>query len=249
MSSAGGPSRRRIAGERSQGSAPEPASGRSRPARPGTTGTRPAEARSKQPGSERGRGSDTGHGGRPRKVRVPRDRARLAALRPPRHALRWFVPLLVLTVVAVAFGAYMGVRGVLDYREVEGIEQARSVAATEAGSAAETIFSYKHDKLDQHLSDSKQLMTDSFASEFSKSAPAVNELAPQRKIDVEATTRNAAVEECGDDCSPDRATVLVFFDQARTMPGEKLPLVLGQRAEFTMQKTSGQWRVDGISTP
>ena len=67
----------------------------------------------------------------------------------------------------------------------------------------------------EHLKDSKATMTPSFAKKFDSIAPALQDLAPQRKIQVKATVRNAAAIECGDKCNSDKATILVFIDQAR----------------------------------
>lgn len=240
MSSRNPSGRRRIAGERAPGRAADPQrDGHARPS--GRRATRPAV---RTPVAKTGPVDRTGSSF----SGAARVRGRgAAALRPPRHALRWLVPLVLLTVAAIVFAVVMGTRGLSDYRQANGVEEARSVAAPKAGQAAQTIFSFKYNHLDDHLTQSKQLMTASFAKKFEKIAPALTKLAPQRKIDVKATTRDAAVEECGDGCSPDKATVLVFFDQSRTMPSQDLPTVFGQRVEIAMVKQDGRWLVDDIT--
>jgi hypothetical protein len=154
--------------------------------------------------------------------------------------------LIALTVAAVAFGAVFGVRGFLEWRENGSIVEAHEKAATTAASAGETIFTYQYNQLDEHLRDSKAIMTPSFGKKFESIAPALRNLAPQRKIQVKATVRNAAAVECGDACSPDKATVLVFIDQARVADGAKEPTVFGNRIKLEMVRDDGTWLVDDV---
>ena len=154
--------------------------------------------------------------------------------------------LVALTVVAVVFGAVFGIRGVIEWRDDNSIVEAHEKAATAAASAGETIFTYQYNQLDEHLKDAKATMTPTFAKKFESIAPALQDLAPQRKIQVKATVRNAAAEECGDKCSPDRATMLVFIDQARVADGAEKPTVFGNRIELMMVERDGRWLVDEI---
>jgi hypothetical protein len=154
--------------------------------------------------------------------------------------------LIALTVVAVAFGAVFGVRGFQEWRNNSGIVEAHEKAATTAAAAGETIFTYQYNQLDEHIEDSKATMTPSFGKKFESIAPALRNLAPQRKIQVKATVRNAAAIECGDACSPDRATVLVFIDQARVADGAKEPTVFGNRIKLEMVRKDGAWLVNDI---
>ena len=89
----------------------------------------------------------------------------------------------------------------MEWRDDSGIVEAHEQAATTAASAGETIFTYQYNQLDEHLKDAKAIMTPSFAKKFESIAPALQDLAPQRKIQVKATVRNAAAKECGDKCS------------------------------------------------
>jgi hypothetical protein len=154
--------------------------------------------------------------------------------------------LAALTVVAVAFGAVFGVRGFLEWRDDSSIVEAHEKAATTAASAGETIFTYQYNQLDDHLRDSKAFMTPAFGKKFESIAPALRDLAPQRKIQVKATVRHAAPVSCGDTCRPDRATVLVFIDQARVADGDEKPTVFGNRIELAMVERDGQWLVNEI---
>ena len=161
--------------------------------------------------------------------------------------LRRLVPMVFLAVVALVAGVLLMVQGV---RQISGggndFGPAREQASSAAGSAAETIFSFRYDKLDEHLTASKALMTPKFGKEFDKIAPALTELAPQRKIVVEAVTRDAAALACGDECSGTKANVLVFVDQARLVGGSKEPTVFANRISVSMVKTADGWLVDNI---
>jgi len=168
-----------------------------------------------------------------RRVRVPRVTGRFGLL-------------VLLTVVAVAFGAVFGIRGFMDWRDGSGIVEAHEKAATAAASAGETIFTYQYNQLENHLRDAEATMTPAFAKKFEKIAPALQDLAPQRKIRVKATVRNAAAVECGDECRSDRATVLVFIDQARVAEDAKEPTVFGNRIQLKMAERGGRWLVDDI---
>ncbi|MGZ5371512.1 hypothetical protein [Aeromicrobium sp.] len=165
---------------------------------------------------------------------------------PPRSEWRWFIPLTLVAVAAVVFGAVFAVRGISDYREQQGIEAANASATAAAGKAAETIFTFRYDKLDEHLTESKALMTPKFKKEFDKIAPALTELAPQRQIVVKGESRNAAALECGNECSPSKSSILVFLDQARLVGDSKVPTVFGNRIVVSMVKTDGVWLVNDI---
>lgn len=167
--------------------------------------------------------------------------------RPPRRELRWLAPAVLVTIAALVLGGLLLVKGVTGWNDGGGdLEKSNSQAAAAAGSAAETIFSFRYDKLDDHLAASKALMTPAFAKDFDKIAPALTELAPQRKIVVQAVTRNSAAMACGDECSAKKATVLVFLDQARLIGDSKDPTVFGNRITVSMVKRDGSWLVSQI---
>lgn len=156
------------------------------------------------------------------------------------------IAMVVVTLAALVFGAVFGVKGWNDWRDSSGIVEAHEKAATTAASAGETIFTYQYNQLDDHLRDSKATMTPSFGKKFESIAPALRNLAPQRKIQVKATVRNAAAIDCGNTCRSDRATILVFIDQARVADGAKEPTVFGNRIELMMVKQDGRWLVNNI---
>lgn len=236
MSTPQPPRRRRIAGESKPGAPAPKASVVKKAAKLRTPSKSTA---TKPPASEA-----------PSRPATPPASSAAAEPRTRRFSLpRWsgrFGLLVGLTVVAVAFGAVFGVRGFLEWRDDSSIAEAHEKAATTAASAGETIFTYQYNQLGEHLRDSKAIMTPSFGKKFESIAPALRNLAPQRKIQVKATVRNAAAIECGDKCSSDRATVLVFIDQARVADGAKEPTVFGNRIKLEMVNDDGSWLVNDI---
>ncbi len=160
--------------------------------------------------------------------------------------LRWFVPAALLAIVALVLGSVLLAKGISDRRGGGDINAAQEAAAKTASAAAETIFSFRYDKLPDHLAGAKATMTPAFAKEFDKIAPALTDLAPQRKIVVQAATRNAAAVDCGSSCSTSKATILVFVDQARLVSGSDQPTVFGNRIKVSMVKTNGAWLVSDI---
>lgn len=153
--------------------------------------------------------------------------------------------LLALTVAALIFAASGAVAGVRHFRGTDA-GTTREAAADAAAVAAETIFSYQWNKLKPHLAESKELMTPKFGKKFEDISPALNALAPQRRIQVKAVARYAAALECGADCADDRVKVLVFIDQARVADGSDKPTVFGNRIEMSMLQRNGKWLVNDI---
>ena len=246
MSTPQPPRRRRIAGESKPGvTAPKPSikkgaklpTSKAKPPKPPkapktTTPKPPAPEAPSRPAAPEVP-TTTAPAARTRRFRVP-------------SVSRRFGALLALTVAALVFGAVFGVKGLMEWRADSGIVEAHEEAATSAASAGETIFTYQYNQLAEHLKDAKATMTPDFAKEFESIAPALQDLAPQRKIQVKATVRNAAPEDCGSKCSPDQATVLVFIDQARVADGAEKPTVFGNRIELRMVQEDGRWLVDEI---
>jgi len=171
---------------------------------------------------------------RPDAVRVPRAK--------PSATL---VGLIVLAVASVAFGTFGVWHGISQWRS-NSLVESRGEATDAAASASEKIFSYRYTSLDQHMRDAQATMTPTFAKKFTSIAPALKALAPQRKIQVKAVVRYAAAKECGDKCSPRRATVLVFLDQARLSSDTPKPTVFGNRIEVSMVERNDKWLVDNI---
>lgn len=170
-----------------------------------------------------------------------------SSVRLARRDAAWLVPAVLITVAVLVAGVFLTIKGIADRPEgSDEIASTQRQAVSVAGGAAETIFSYTYDKLDEHLLDSKALMTTKFAADFDKIAPALDEIAPQRKVQVKAVTRNAAALGCGDECSASKVNVLVFFDQARLIDGSKAPDVIANRVTISMVKVKDAWRVADI---
>lgn len=168
---------------------------------------------------------------------------------PARSRRRDLLPIAVLALFAAAamvIGSIVLVTGIKDSGSKGDIAAAQTQASAAAGTAAETIFSFSYDKLDDHLSASQALMTPKFAEDFKKIAPALTELAPQRKIVVKAAVSEAAALPCGNDCSADKADVLVFIDQARLIGDTKTPTVFANRVKVSMVRSGGTWLVSDI---
>lgn len=150
-----------------------------------------------------------------------------------------------LTIAALVFGASGLIAGIR-HHQGEDVGLVREEASDAAAAAAETIFTYQWNHLKRHLSDSQAVMTPKFAKKFKSISPALDALAPQRRIQVKAVSRNAATLECGEHCVANRATVLVFIDQARVADGIKQPTVFGNRIEMSMVKVDGEWLVANV---
>lgn len=249
MSDAQRPRRRRIAGETRPGTgsqARRPATSAPRPIRPAVP---PVAAGAPGPGN--GAGDPPGPTRAERRAEKQARRAEAQAARPPRRrpsraALRVLVPLAVLAVVAVGLGAWAAVDGYERWQGDDDVATAHRQAAAAAGTAMETVFTYRFDELEQHEKDATAVMTDEFAKQFDSIAPALDELAPQRQVQVRTVTRSAAPRECGDECAAEKASVLVFFDQARVTADTQEPTVFGNRVVVSMQRQDGRWLVDDI---
>ncbi len=249
MSDVNRPRRRRIAGETRPGSgsqARRPATSAPRPTRPVVP---PAPAGPSTSGA--GPVEPSGPTRAERRAEKQARRAEAKAARPPRRrpshaALRVLVPLAVLAAVAVGLGAWAAVDGYDRWQGDDDVAAAHRQAAAAAGTAMETVFTYRFDELAKHEEDATAVMTDEFAKQFDSIAPALDELAPQRQVQVRTVTRSAAPRECGDECAADRASVLVFFDQARVTADTQEPTVFGNRVVVSMQRQDGRWLVDDI---
>lgn len=239
--------RRRIAGEAKPGEAAKPVASEAPKARKLPKPTLPKRDNSQR--AERAGGTSTQAPPPPPPTATvdlpaaPRrpDSIRVTRPKPPAK----LVALLVLAIVSVGFGIFGAWYGVDQWRR-SSVAESRSAATDAAASASEKIFSYRYNRLDEHLRESQATMTPKFAKKFRSISPALKALAPQRKIQVKAVVRYAAAKECGDACSPQKVTVLLFLDQARISAGEDKPTVFGNRIEVAMVDRNDKWLVDNI---
>jgi Mce-associated membrane protein len=172
---------------------------------------------------------------------------RSTLLHPPRRTRRWLWPATGLAVAALAFGVVANVERARHDRSASVQADAAEAAASAAASAAQTILSYSYTSVSDDLAAAQKAMTPAFAKKFADVIPTVESLAAQRQLVVTASVRNTAVLDCGEDCSPHRARVLLFVDQARTGAGKALdPIVV--RTVLTMTERDGHWLVsDSVS--
>lgn len=246
MSNSDGPARRRrIAGE----SKPAAPTGKPTPPRiPArkAAAKKAAMQKAAPPATPPGKAVATAKAARTPKVAGPGPDQ--GADRGPGLDLRWLIPATLVAMAAIVAGVLLTVNGVQHVRGGGGddLDSSREQAVSAAGTAVQTIFTYRYDKLDEHLSASTALMTKSYAKTFEKYQPALVELAPQRKVQLRSVTREAAVLPCGDECSADKLKVLVFYDQVRLLGNSKTPTVLSYRASVSMVKTDEGWLVDNV---
>ncbi len=157
------------------------------------------------------------------------------------------VLVLVLAAVLLVGGATTAVLGFRHWQG-ESFSSSQAEATKVATSSLEKILSYRYDQLDEHETQARELMTAKyFADEYEKvTAPALEELAPQRKIQLQAVVRNAGLVPCGDSCSVDKASVLMFVDvDSRTEGGDEAT-VYGNRVVVDVVRQDGDWLVSNI---
>lgn len=186
---------------------------------------------------------------KPLKTEAPKLESSTSTPKPAPTSSAWLIGAAVAMVLAIGFAGWFGVNGFNDVRgqrSGDTIASSNAKASDAAARAAETIFTYQYDKLSAHVTESKKLMTPAFQKQFDKISPALDELAPQNKIVVKGVAQDAAAVQCGDECSSDKASVLVFLDQARLVGNSKTPTVFGNRIIVDMVKRDGQWLVNNI---
>ena len=165
----------------------------------------------------------------------------------PAAGPRWVIPAALVAAAVLVLGAVLTFQGVQHVRNAgDRLDDAREQATSAAASAVETVFTYKYNELDAHLTSSTALMTPSFAKTFKKYEPALQEAAQQRNVQMQSVVGDAAALPCGDECSTTKMDVLVFYDQARLTSESKTPTVFSNRASVSMVKTDDGWLVDDI---
>ncbi|MFY0407362.1 hypothetical protein [Solicola sp. PLA-1-18] len=242
------PRRRRIAGERSgTAGAPEaPAAPRTpaprrptRPVRPSrdTGAGTPPPSSSTRPSRER----------KPRAPREPRQRRPLGTLlRPPAAERRWFVPLALVAAVCLLAGLVLAGRGGWQVWQDRSLTDAQSAAASAAGTAVETMYTYDSRTLDKDSAQAEKLLTPRFRTQYAKIVDTLGELGDQRQITIRSTARDTAALPCGDECSSSVQRVMVFFDLSRSTGEGTVPDVFGNRVALTMVQRDGTWLVNNV---
>ena len=180
---------------------------------------------------------------------------------PPRDTWWWLGAIAVITVCAIVFAGVVGARYLSERGDDESLAEARDDATSAAATSAEEILSYDFASFDSERTDAADLMTSEFRKQYDElysgkycdvipeqncsETGSFTEVIKKRKQKVEASVVNVAPLECGDDCTEDKATVLLFIDQATSSNGKQLQ-PRGTQAKFTMVERDGEWLVDGI---
>ena len=241
------PRRRRIAGESARPAAQRP-TGKPVAKKPAPAKvSKPKQARSEEmgPAQPPAQKKSVASEQKPTTKPVVRTAARPSA--PTWPAWREIVTLVVAAALLVG-GVVVSVLG-YQHWHADSFSDSRSAAVKNATDAAETILSYQYDKLDEHKKAVEQVMTTKyFEDEYVKvTAPSLEELAPQRKVTIDATVRNAALVPCGEKCSADEAKVLMFIDLDRRIEDDDTATVFGNRVVLDMVKVNGDWKVSDVT--
>lgn|GEM_PF-2569491 len=185
---------------------------------------------------------------RPRVAAPSRPKPSASTGRPGATGTVRDVVVLVAAIVVLVGGVVTAALG-FKHWQGDSVRDAQEAAVSSASSATETILSYQYDQLDQHEKNAKSVMTAAyFKDEYeAKTLPALKQVAPQRKVSVKADVRNAAIVPCGEQCSSDQASVLVFVDVDRRIAGEDQATVASGRIKVDMTRVGGDWRVSNIT--
>nr|WP_174347269.1 hypothetical protein [Gordonia rhizosphera] len=153
--------------------------------------------------------------------------------------------LVVVVLVVVAFASACAA-GFLGYRYVEarGIEDARDSSLAAAREYATTMFGYNPSNVEEHVAQSKQVLTGDAKPTYEDLVTKNNLVAEVRKQQVvsDVTIQDAGVVTNTEDTS----TVLIFMNQSVTRGGKDLVRVDPSRLTFAMVQRDGRWLIEGI---
>lgn len=153
---------------------------------------------------------------------------------------------LLLVVAVLLVLALAATAGLLTVRArgADRLEAARSAALAAAESAAVTVLSYDHRRLDRDFAEAKRLLTGPFAGDYAAtSEKVVRPTAEQVRAVVTAEVAASSVVRAP---SPDRVVVLLFVDQTTTSTRLDGPKVDLNRVRMTMQRVGEEWKVAAI---
>jgi Mce-associated membrane protein len=153
------------------------------------------------------------------------------------------VVLVVLCLIAAtALGALL-----LERRQDQATERARTQAVSAARAAAGDILGYDYRSVEQSIKRARSETTGKFRKDYDSTASVLLPQSKQLKAIVQATVGSAAVMSSSDD----RVVVLLFVDQAtvKQQPGAKTPetRIDQSRVRMTMTKTGGHWLVSELA--
>ncbi len=149
----------------------------------------------------------------------------------------------VLVVLAVASACAAGLHG-YRYVEARGTEDARDSSLAAARVYATTMFGYNPSNVEEHVAQSKQVLTGDAKPTYEDLVTKNNLVAEVRKQQVvsDVTIQDAGVVTNTEDTS----TVLIFMNQSVTRGGKDLVRVDPSRLTFAMVQRDGRWLIEGI---
>lgn len=145
----------------------------------------------------------------------------------------------VLALLAVAGTAWLA----WQVRQQARTDTARTEAVIAAREAAQLLFSYDHERLEQDFQAGLAVTTGGFRQEYERTTR--EEVTPVATRDDAVVT--AEVVEAGvAAASPDRVTVVVYVDQTTTSNGRQGPELERSRLRMTLREVDGDWLVERV---
>jgi len=167
-----------------------------------------------------------------------------AARQAPQPGLR---RVSVVLVVLCLLAATALVALLLQRRDDQATERARTQAVSAARAAAGDILGYDYRSVEQSIARARADTTGSFRKEYDETAKKLLPESKQLKAIVQATVGSSAVMSA----SSDRVVVLLFVDQAtvKQVPGQTTPTtrIDQSRVRVTMSKVGGKWLVSELA--
>ncbi|GAA3701208.1 hypothetical protein [Gordonia hankookensis] len=148
--------------------------------------------------------------------------------------------LVILLVAAAAVTVFLGIR----FFDDRATENARNSSLDAAKGYATTMFGYTPQNVDQHIAESKSVLTGAAKPTYDDLVTKNNLAAEVRKQGVVSavTIQDAGVVTNTQDTSK----VLIFMNQSVTRNNKELVRVDPSRLTFSMVKQGDRWMINGI---
>ncbi|MYR08434.1 hypothetical protein GTV32_19955 [Gordonia sp. SID5947] len=148
--------------------------------------------------------------------------------------------LVILLVAATAVTVFLGIR----FFDDRATENARNSSLEAAKGYATTMFGYTPENVDQHIAESKSVLTGAAKPTYDDLVTKNNLAAEVRKQGVVSavTIQDAGVVTN----TKDTSQVLIFMNQSVTRNKKELVRVDPSRLTFTMVKQGDRWMINGI---
>lgn len=157
-------------------------------------------------------------------------------LKPKRTSVT--VALAVVTALVIGLAGWMFW---LDH-QATATDRARRDGLAASVTAAQTILSYDHRRIDADIAAATRLATGKFRTDYADTSKTLVPVAKQYRAVVKATVKASSVVRA----DPDRVVTLLFVDQATQstrVQGTKVDLA---RVRVTMVKSGDAWRVSQV---